>query len=56
MLCKSERSDVQTVGAFEEEYLELSFRYPAPLTTLDGKLQRAAKQMSITIFKGRVRT
>ena len=39
------------LSAYDAAYLELSFRCRAPLATLDGKLQRAAKRMGITIFK-----
>lgn len=38
--------------AYDAAYLELSIRHNAPLATLDGKLQKAAKQAGIQIFAG----
>jgi len=38
------------LSAYDAAYLELAVRYNAPLATLDGDLQKAAKRMGIQIL------
>lgn len=38
--------------AHDAAYLELAIRHNAPLTTLDTRLQKAAKQAGVTMFVG----
>jgi predicted nucleic acid-binding protein len=38
------------LSAYDAAYLELSIRRGAPLTTLDGKLQKAARRAGVEIF------
>jgi predicted nucleic acid-binding protein len=40
------------LSAYDAAYLELAIRHRAPLATLDGKLQKAAKKAGVTIFGG----
>jgi predicted nucleic acid-binding protein len=42
-----------SLSAYDAAYLELSIRHGAPLATLDGKLQKAAKQAGIKLFAGK---
>jgi predicted nucleic acid-binding protein len=39
------------LSAYDAAYLELSIRYEAPLATLDGKLQTAAQNAGVTVFR-----
>lgn len=39
------------LSAYDAAYLELSIRYEAPLATLDGKLQKAAQNAGVTVFR-----
>ena len=39
-----------SLSAYDAAYLELSIRRGVPLATLDGKLQKAAKQAGVTLF------
>jgi predicted nucleic acid-binding protein len=41
-----------SLTAYDASYLELSIRHGAPLATLDGRLQKAAKQAGVRIFAG----
>ena len=41
------------LSAYDAAYLELSMRHGAPLATLDGKLQKAARKERIETFGGR---
>ena len=41
-----------SLSAYDAAYLELSIRHGAPLATLDVKLQKAARQAGVTIFRG----
>jgi predicted nucleic acid-binding protein len=41
-----------SLSAYDAAYLELSIRRGAPLATLDGKLQKAAKHAGVRIFGG----
>ena len=38
------------LSAYDAAYLELAIRHSAPLATLDGVLQKAAKRASVCIF------
>ena len=38
------------LSAYDAAYLELSIRHGAPLATLDGKLQKAARKAGIEVF------
>jgi predicted nucleic acid-binding protein len=38
------------LSAYDAAYLELSIRHNAPLASLDGKLQQAAKKAGVKIF------
>ncbi len=40
------------LSAYDAAYLELSIRHSAPLATLDGKLQKAANETGIKLFRG----
>lgn len=40
------------LSAYDAAYLELAIRHHAPLATLDVKLQKAARQAGVTLFKG----
>ncbi len=40
------------LSAYDAAYLELSLRRGAPLATLDGKLQKAARKAGVKIFSG----
>jgi len=39
-----------SLSAYDAAYLELAIRHHAPLATLDGDLQRAAKRAGVRIF------
>jgi len=39
------------LSAYDAAYLELAIRYNAPLATLDGKLQKAARSAGVTVFR-----
>ena len=39
------------LSAYDAAYLELSIRYEAPLATLDGKLEKAAKKAGVIVFR-----
>jgi predicted nucleic acid-binding protein len=39
------------VSAYDAAYLELSIRYDAPLATLDRKLQSAARNARVSLFR-----
>lgn len=39
------------LSAYDAAYLELAIRYEAPLATLDGKLQKAAQNAGVTVFR-----
>lgn len=39
------------LSAYGAAYLELSVRYEAPLATLDGKLQKAAQNAGVSVFR-----
>lgn len=39
------------LSAYDAAYLELSIRYEAPLATLDGKLQKAAQNAGVSVFR-----
>ena len=39
------------LSAYDAAYLELSIRHEAPLATLDKKLQKAARNAGVTIFR-----
>jgi predicted nucleic acid-binding protein len=41
-----------SLSAYDAAYLEISIRHGAPLATLDGKLQKAAKQAGVKLFVG----
>lgn len=41
-----------SLSAYDAAYLELSIRHGAELATLDGKLQKAAKQAGVKTFAG----
>ena len=38
------------LSAYDASYLELAIRHAAPLATLDGQLQKAAKHAGVKIF------
>ena len=40
------------LSAYDAAYLELAIRHGAPLATLDGKLEKAARQAGVEIFPG----
>lgn len=40
------------LSAYDAAYLELSIRHNAPLASLDGKLQRAARKAGVSVFAG----
>ena len=39
-----------SLSAYDAAYLELAIRHSVPLATLDGKLEKAAKQAGVTLF------
>ena len=39
------------LSAYDASYLELSIRHSAPLATLDGRLEKAAKQAGVAMFE-----
>jgi predicted nucleic acid-binding protein len=41
-----------SLSAYDAAYLELSIRHGAPLATLDGRLEKAARQAGVEIFEG----